>query len=218
MRTSGLFLAAALTAAPVAAAASCDAPELGVTAQPDATLKVTLAAPCHPSGTATLSHSGLSFRVRLDGNGVYTGPIPALDPAGRVGTTLDSGEQLAAAAPVADAASRRRFVLAVRGPAPLRLQAGQGIRLTILGDPSLAAPQLLQVADLPPEGPVPGLTLIAAVTAQSCGHDLLAATLLTGGAGPAQSGAVSLAMPDCAPANIGTHLALDLGGALTPAP
>lgn len=218
MRTGGLFLAAALTAAPVAAAAACGAPDLGVTAQPDATLKIALLAPCQPGGTATLSHGGLSFRVRLDGKGGYAGAIPALDPAGRVAVALDGGEQLDAAAPVADAASRRRFVLAVRGPAPLRLQAGQGVRLTILGDPSLTAPQLLQVADLPPAGPAPGLTLVAAVTAQSCGHDLLATTLLTGGAGPAQSGAVSLAMPDCAPANLGTHLSLDLGGALTAAP
>lgn len=223
MRIAQLFLLMTLAASPATAAGPCAAPSLTLAAAVNAALDVTLAAPCHGGEAVILSHAGLGFRVRLDAQGRYGARLPALDPGGDLSARFDDGTMVDAARPVPDLGDHRRLTLATRGGAPLRLQAGVGVRLTLLGDPTLPAPQLLQIADLPPGLPQPGspppdLALIADVTPQSCGHDLLATTLLTAGTAAPRSDAISLAMPDCAPGAGAGHLSLDLSAQILAAP
>ncbi|MBS0563959.1 MAG: hypothetical protein JSR87_05625 [Proteobacteria bacterium] len=218
MRLAPLCLLALAATAPGSAFAACAAPLLTVAAAPQAMLRVAVDAPCLPGAVADLVHGGLGFRVRLDDSGRFSTALPALDPSGLVTASLAGGTTLAARGPVPEMAGVRRLALATRGTTALRLDVGDGIRLTILGDPSLPGPRLVQIADLPAGGPSPHLTLSAEVTAQSCGHDLLATALLVSGDSAPQGEAISLAMPECGPDAQSAHLSLDLGRELLARP
>lgn len=218
MRLARFCLLALAASLPGSAIAACTAPGLTVTPAPQATLRVAVEAPCLPGAVTDLTHGGLDFRVRLDDRGRFSATLPALDPSGLVTARLAGGATLAARAPLSDMGGVRRLALATRGTTALRLDVGEGVRVSILGDPSLTGPRLVQIAELPAGGRTPPLRLTAEVTAQSCDHDLLATILLAGGDSPAQGDAISLAMPQCSPDARSAHLTLDLGQTLLARP
>jgi len=205
-----LLLASAATG--TRADTACAEPRLTLTVAKGAMLHLSLDAPCQKGGRVTLSHAGFRFAVGLDADGRYQATLPALDAAGQVTATLGDGQVLQAAQPVGDLDQRR---LALQRPATMRLSGSGAARLTLLGDASLTDPLLVQVAEIPADQvkAIP-LTLIADVTAQNCGHDLMVHILRSGAKLPAESDAILMSMPACGADTLGTHLSLDLGTAL----
>lgn len=204
---------ALLVAGAAKADTACAAPRLTLTAAKGAMLALSLDAPCQKGGRVTLAHAGFRFSVGLDAGGHYQVTLPALDAAGQVMATLGDGQVLQAAQPVGDLGEQRR--LALQRPATMRLSGSGAARLTLLGDASLPDPLLVQVADIPSDpGKAMPLALIADVTAQNCGHDLMVHILRSGAKLPVQSDAVLMSMPACGADILGTHLSLDLGAAL----
>lgn len=210
-------LALLMASAGAHADATCTtAPKLTLTASGHALLTVTLDAPCQKGARATLSHAGFRFDVRLDDQGHYQAVLPALEPAGQVMAAFADETVLNAAQSVPDLGDQRR--LALQRPETMRISAKGTVRLTFLGDASLPDPLLVQIADLAPpagtDGAAPSLWLVADVTPESCGHDLMVRTLVIGAKTAPQSDAILLSMPICGADTAGAHLSLDLGATI----
>lgn len=201
--------------APSASAAqTCAGPSLTLTPRVPAMVTLTLAAPCHPGESLTITHAGLRFPARTDDQGGLTLTLPVLTTPAQVDLTLAAGMVLTASAPVADLATVARVALLPIGTPGLHLRAapagtrpaitaanpGQpdlatGGFLTLLGDRS-HGPQT-EVLSLPADSATGRAVLHADVDATSCGHDLLAMIYSSQPKGAPSAGALTLAMPAC---------------------
>lgn len=222
--------------------ACADPAQVRLSALPPALVLVAVSAPCRAGEPVRIAHGGMSFAALMDDRGRYHVTLPALADPAEVSVTVGDDAAVSARQPVPDLASVTRLALGQRGRADLGLAAdlpamgdvparrvdaqapglptlAQGGFLTRLGDPALAAPHLAEVLTLPADRGGPVLSLLAGVTADNCGRDLLATLALSAPDRPPATGAISLALPDCDA--VGERLVVsdaDLRGLLVTAP
>lgn len=159
----------------------------------DATLSISLSAPCHPNQTVVLQHAGLAVTYLTTATGALFADIPALDSAGTLAIRFPDRREVRASAPVPELAGIRR--LAVQWMADDRLTlTGDGTK-TVLGVLSGPAPMLAQVMTLPPAAKA-APTIEAEVTPQTCGRELLGEVFYSE-SGRMTRADLSLAMPEC---------------------
>ncbi|WP_434616642.1 hypothetical protein [Tabrizicola sp. M-4] len=159
----------------------------------DATLSVTLTAPCAANQTLVLRHAGLAVTYRTTASGAFFADIPALDALGQVAVRLEDGQEISAASPVPDIATINRLVVQGMGDDRFSLQTEQP-RL-ILGEATGPVPLLAEVATWP-EGEAPPVGIEAAVTETTCGRELLGEVILSE-TGRITRSDLTLAMPEC---------------------
>ena len=222
--------AAALAPLPIAAPATptC-ATALDLRQQPGAMIGVTLTATCHDGERVVLRHAGLAVTAKTDADGKLALSVPALSAAGDVEILFADDSKLSGAIAMPEALLLRRFGVQWQGAAafaihgfqngadygqagdispanPGRVAASTGGFLSLLGDASVANPLMAQVYTYPMDPTATADVVVeAAVTAATCGHDLLGETLMSG-RGVATSTDLTLAMPDCG--GIGDFLVL----------
>lgn len=207
----------------------CAEPTLTLTHLKPALLGLSLTAACRAHERVQITHAGLSFAAMTDDQGHFATTIPALATKGEVTVHLQHGPDLSAQRIVPDLGSVSRFAVAMRGQSGLHLSAhvqsadqdrqlgatdpglptlGLGGFLTVLGDASLDRPMVADIITTPADLPHGKLEILADVTADSCGRDLLGTTFRIERAVVPTPGAVSFAMPGCDA--IGTRLAMDV--------
>ena len=191
--------------------------------QPNAMIGLSLVAPCHGDQRVVLRHAGLAITGKTSAAGALFATLPALDTAGTVSLLFTDGTTAQAALPVPDLAALRRFAVQwqaddafqlhafengadygqpghVWADAPQRPLPGMppaGGFLTVLGDESVDLSLLAQVYTFPAAAGQPADVVVeAAVTATTCGRELLGETLLSTG-GQATVTDLTIAMPDC---------------------
>lgn len=196
------------------AAQTCAGPSLTLLPRVPAMVTLTLAAPCHPGESLTITHAGLRFPARTDDRGGMTLTLPVLTTPAQVDLTLADGAVLTASAPISDLATVARTALLPIGTPGLHLRAAQvGTRPAITaanpGQPDLATGGFLTLLGDSAQGPQTEILSLPADTASglailhadvddsSCGHDLLAMIYRIQPDGPPSPGALSLAMPAC---------------------
>jgi len=197
---------------------------LVVTPEAGAMLDMSLFAPCDGDAVVRISHAGLRFDARIGGDGRLALVVPALEPEAELTVTFIDGRTAADATEVADVVLYDRLAIQWEGPAVLGLNAyefgadygganhihpgnpatpGDIARgfLTVLGEPALDAPALVQVYSFPTGlsarmGQVE-LELEAAITEASCERMLDIDTLeALAGSAPVWR-AIRLEMPAC---------------------
>jgi len=202
-------------------------PRLVLEAVAPAMLHVAFDAPCHPDARATVRHAGLAITGRTSALGALDLTLPALAEAAEVTVALSGGPSASAETEVPDLGGYDRVAvqwqnadafqlhahefgarfgepghISAANPAgPERALGGVGGFLTLLGDSGTDWPLLAEVYSFPAErigrsGAVV-LTLEAAVTAETCGRELLGETLEMRRGGPVTRTDVHVAMPDC---------------------
>lgn len=201
-------------AEPAATAEFCT-PTMTLAAGPQATISVSLAAPCRAGERVVLRHAGLAFAEKLDAGGSLHLDLPALDKDGVVSVLFADAGVLRDAVAVPEAAIAHRFAVQWMADDTFQLHAfekgagyGQpgdvwsgapvspdGGYLVSLGDPGLDIPMLAEVYTFPTDIPA-DLTIEATVTETTCGRELLGETLVTGLDGVVKTD-LTLAMPDC---------------------
>ena len=196
-------------------------PVLRLAPAPGAMIDVDLSAPCHRSERIVLRHAGLAVTYRTNSDGALTARLPALKERAAVSVLFAGGSIIEAELVVPEARQMHRFGVQWLGPPAFGITAfetgagngggghvpaadagrpagGQQDRgfLTLLGDASVDLPLLAEVYTFPAGSPDVPLVVEAAITAKTCGQDLLGETLNVAG------GAVVLAdlfvtMPGC---------------------
>lgn len=213
---------------------ACAAPAMTLSHLKPAMLSLSISAPCHPDEVIHLRHGALAFTARTDASGRYSVTLPAMATKGEVTVEMAQGVILRDMRLVPDIGAVRRFALAAPPTSDLHLNAvlaptgttgetlissaapglptlGLGGFMTLLGDPSLPQSATVEVLTTPANQPSPRIEILANVTDQTCGRDLLATTLSANGSVMPTSGAVSFAMPDCNAT--GQHLVMDVADA-----
>lgn len=184
--------------------------------QPGAMLGLSLLAPCHADQRVVLKHAGLAITAKTSASGSYFGTLPALTAEAEVEVRFASGETANAALSLPEADGLRRFAVQWQDPDAFQLhafeagagygdpghfsaaqtgQAGNGAFLTILGDASTELPLLAEVFTFAGDKPSE-IVLEAAVTAGTCGHEMIGETLVAEG-GAVSVADLTLAMPGC---------------------
>ncbi len=181
---------------------------------------------CRAAERVVLRHAGLAVTVRVGGDGRLQTGLPALAVSEPVEVLFQDGTRIAALVEVPEVANLRRFGVQWQGAAAFSVQgfedgsdfgqpgvitaanpgtAETGV-LTALGDATLENPLLAQIYTYPAD-PARTTTVVveAAVTAQTCGHDLLG-EVISSAEGRADAVDLTLAMPDCS--GIGDFLLL----------
>jgi hypothetical protein len=191
------------------AAAACPV-TLDVFAETGGMIGVTLTAPCHPNERVVLRHDALAVALRTTATGSLFATIPALTQTGDIALRFADGTEHAGAAPIPELADMRRIAVqwmaddrfalnAFEGGAdygqPGHITAGAGPLHVALGDPSVDLPMLAEVYTLPAKAN-PRLTIEAAVTATTCGRELIGETLFSDG-GKVTVAELTMAVPDC---------------------
>lgn len=177
--------------APLAAAPDCPV-TLDLFASPDATLSLSLTAPCRPDQGFVLRHGGIAVTYQTTATGSFFLDLPALDPAGDISLRFADGTEVAAAAPVPDMADHHRLAVqwldgdsfTVTGDGPVTTL---GTRATVL--PMYAQVITLPAADAP-------LSIEAPVTPETCGREMMAMAVYSD-AGRLTVADLSIALPDC---------------------
>lgn len=159
----------------------------------DATLSVTLTAPCHPNQTLVLRHSGLAVTYQTTASGAFFADIPALEATGIVTIRLQDGSEISASSPVPDVAVISRLV--VQGMAGDRFSLNSDRPAVSLGAEVGPAPLHAQVITWTGDD-APSLSIEAEVTPSTCGRELLGEVLF-GEGGQITRADLTLAMPDC---------------------
>lgn len=159
----------------------------------EATLSVTLMAPCAPNQTLVLRHAGMAVTFQTTASGAFFTDIPALDAAGAVTIRFPDGQEVSAASPVPEIALVNRLV--VQATAEDRFTLQGDLPIIVLGDPVGPVPLFAEVASWP-KGEAPPLSIEAEVTPATCGRDLLGEVLLSE-SGKITRADLTLAMPDC---------------------
>lgn len=196
---------------PLAPQATATCPvTLDVFAETGGMIGITLTAPCHPNERVVLRHDALAIALRTTATGALFATIPALSPVGDITLRLSDGTEHSGAAPIPELANMRRIAVqwmaddrfalhAFEGGAsygqPGHITAGAGPLLMALGDPSVDLPMLAEVYTFPAQS-TPQLTIEAAVTATTCGRELIGETLFSDG-GKVTVAELTMAVPDC---------------------
>ena len=214
-----------LPQAQVATAPDCQV-DLALDSQPAAMIGVLLLAPCHAGERVVLRHAGLAFTARLGADGKLQHVLPGLVSEARVEIMFADGETVDGALDMPEAAALRRFGVQWQGSeafvvhgfqngadfgepghiSPAYLGRPDGGQLVLLGDSTVDLPLLAQIYTFPAtRGQSAEVMIEAAVTAATCGHELLGETIASG-ANQVQITELTLAMPDCS--GIGDFLVL----------
>jgi hypothetical protein len=194
---------------------------LDLIAAPNAMIGLTLVAPCAPQSRVVLRHAGLAITGKTSITGSLFMSLPALDAKGEVSATLKGAAAVKASIAMPELAALRRFgvqwqsedafqlhafengavfgapghVSAAMPQMPKAGVAPTGGYLTLLGDTTVNLPMLAEVYTFPAGG-MPEVVVEAAITAKTCGRELLGETLTSTG-GAATSMDLTLATPDC---------------------
>ena len=203
-------------------ASACDRALL-LRAGPQATIGVSLSAPCDAGQRVVLRHAGLAVTARTSDQGKLTLALPGMAPEATVSVLFEDGTQATANLALPDSASYRRFAVQWQGPDEFQLHAfengadygdpghvwagaphlpvsGQpatGGWMMVLGDASVALPLQAAVYTFPSiPGPAPEIVIEAPVMESTCGREMLG-ELLTASAGATSTEELTLAMPDC---------------------
>lgn len=198
--------------APAAAADAC-LPTLSVTDLPGAVLSVGLVAPCDGGARVVLRHGGLAVTGRLSPGGTLFAALPAMERTGAVSALFADGTRAEGASPV-DLSGVRRFAIQWQALDAFQLQVyedgaafgapghvsaaapvGAG-KLEVLGDATVDLPLLAEVYTWPASEMPVALTVESAVTAATCGRELLGEVVESIG-GKVVTTEVTLAMPGC---------------------
>jgi hypothetical protein len=177
--------------APAVAAPACPL-TLDVFPRENATLALSLTAPCRPGEGFVLRHGHLAVTYATTANGSFFLDLPALDAAGQVSLRFADGTEITAAAPVPDMAGLHR----------LAVQWIDGDRFTVSGDGPVVAlgsdatilPMYAQIITLPAADAA--LSIESPVTAETCGREMMAMAVYSD-AGRLTLADLSVALPDC---------------------
>ena len=180
---------------------ACADPVVKATAGAEAMIAVDIASTCHAGQTAALRHAGLAILVSLDGEGRFSGVIPALDEKGEVEAIFATGRSVDAAAPV-DLSGLSRVALVTDAGAKVMLSAylPDGDRVaaeTVTGAGDGGADTILaQVFSGTAAPDRPRYAIEAQITAESCGAEI-GGTVATLHDGSTTVAPWSITMPDC---------------------
>lgn len=189
-------------------------------------IDVDLSTGCRAAERVVLRHAGLAVTARVGDDGRLHMRLPALAAAEPVEVLFQDGTRVAGLVVVPDIAGLRRFGVQWQGGPAFSVQGfedgsdfGQpGVitatnpgaaptgTLTALGDATVQNPLLAQVYTYPAD-PTRTTTVVveAAVTAETCGQDLLGEVISSAG-GQVAKVDLTLAMPDCS--GVGDFLVL----------
>lgn len=215
----------------IATTASCDI-MMDLSGEGNGTMTLVLTAPCNPDQRIVLSHEGLAVTARTSLTGSVFAQLPALAVRAEVTAKFPDGRQVSASTEVPEAATLRRFGVQWQGRDGFGIHAlendaafgsagdvsganphtpvtgipAKGGHLTLLGDSTVDLPLLAEVYTFPTDPATRADVLVeAAVTARTCGSDLLGETLNQFG-GSTYITDLTLAMPDCD--GVGDYLVL----------
>ncbi|NCO16743.1 MAG: hypothetical protein GW902_05885 [Alphaproteobacteria bacterium] len=207
---------------PRLASAACPL-ALDLAPQPYAMLGLTLLAPCRPDQRVVLRHGGLAITAQTSATGALFLTLPALEQAAVVAVRFGDGQSAKAQIEVPELAGLRRFGVQwladdafqvhafegeadygatgdVRAANPQQPVAGKpatGGFLTILGDGRVDLPMQAEIYTYPADPAIAvRLVVEAAVSAQTCGRELLGEMLDSTGGGTTVTD-LSLMMPEC---------------------
>ena len=207
--------------APLAVADLDCTPVLRLAPGAGAMIDVGLSSPCHPSERIVLRHAGLAVTYRTNSVGALTARLPALTDQAVVSVLFAGGTIIEAELALPEAGQMRRFGVQWLGPLAFGINAFEngagygeaghvsaadagrpaaGSRdhgfLTLLGDDTVDQPMLAEVYTYPDGTRDVPVVVEAAITAQTCGQDLLGETLNVTGGTVALSD-LSVTMPGC---------------------
>ena len=212
----------AQTADPAPVAESCPV-SLEAFAESSAMISLTLTAPCRPNQRIVLRHAGLAITENTTARGALFTAIPALDKAGLVEIMFADGTKISSSTPVPELAALRRFGVQWQGDDAFQVHAfengadyGQpgdvsaanpqrpvaGLAstsgfLTLLGNSDAEDPLMAEIYTYPADSTIStNVTIEAAVTAKTCGRDLLGDTLSSVAGEPVVT-ELTLSMPEC---------------------
>ncbi|MDP3958917.1 MAG: hypothetical protein Q8Q26_02355 [Pseudorhodobacter sp.] len=207
---------------PKLASAACPV-QLDLAPQPLAMLGLSLLAPCRPDQRVVLRHGGLTITAKTSATGALFLSLPALEQAAVVAVRFNDGASAEAQIGVPELAGLRRFGVQwladdafqvhafegeadygtagdVRADNPQQPVAGvvpQAGFLTVLGDRHVDLPMQAEIYTYPADpGIAVRLVVEAAVSAQTCGRELLG-ELLDSTGGRTTVTDLSLMMPEC---------------------
>lgn len=212
---------ARLDVPPAVADTDCT-PVLLVSPGVGAMIDVGLSAPCRTGERVVLRHAGLAVTYRTNSVGALTARLPALAVTARVSVLFAGGDVIEAELSMPEAAAFRRFGVQWLGPVAFGVNAfesgaGYGTPghvsaadtgkpasgpapfsgfLTVLGDDSVDQPILAEIYTFPSGSSDVPVVVEAAITAQTCGQEMMAETLNVV-AGTVQKSDLSVAMPGC---------------------
>jgi hypothetical protein len=205
---------------------------LDLMAEPNAMIGLTLLAPCRGNQRVVIKHGGLAVSGQTTANGALFTGIPALETAGLISVMFADGQTSTASIEMPEVADLRRFGVQwqaddafqlhafeasasygdaghISGADPHRPAPGapaKGGFLTLLGDSTTDNPMLAEVYTYPSDTRIDAEIVIeAAVTATTCGRELLGETLTSNG-GEVFVTDLTLAMPECD--GVGDYLVL----------
>ncbi len=212
----------AMPASKAALAEACPV-SLDLSNADNALIAITLVAPCHADERVVLKHAGLTITAKTTLTGALFADLPALLQDAQVEVMFRDTTSVAASVAVPELAGLRRFAVQWQqddafqlhgfedgsdfgGPGdvsaatphqPIAGAPAKGGFLTLLGDATTDLPMLAQVYTYPKDSTIkPEIVVEAAVTAATCGREMLGQTLQTT-AGTVKVSDMSLAMPDC---------------------
>lgn len=222
----GTILAADAPDAGQAPPGDCS-PRLSLIAVPPAMIDLAFDAPCHPMARVVVRHAGLAVTGRTSPTGALDLSLPAFEAAGEVTVAVTGGPSATAAAEVTDLAGYDRVavqwqnadafqlhayefgagfgapghVSAANPGGPDRALGGVGGFLTLAGDSRTEWPLLAEIYTFPAgriarSGAVE-LVLEAAITAETCGRELLGETLEMRRGGAVARSELDVSMPGC---------------------
>lgn len=206
---------------PTLQASSCDM-RLDIAAQPAAMIGLALSAPCRPDERVVVLHDGLAITGQTTGSGALFMSLPAMRQDVEVSVLFTGGARIEAQLEVPEASSFQRFAVQWQGTDAFQIHAFEngadygapghvsaanphlpveGIPLaggfmTVLGNDQVLHPMLAEVYTYPPRSADVRIVVESAVTAMTCGREILGETLANG-VGRTVSTDLTLAMPDC---------------------
>lgn len=194
-----------------------------VIASAEATLDLTLIAPCRASERVVLRHGGLAVTGMTSATGTLFASLPGMEASGEVSVLFASGQEVTAAEALPNLPGYRRFAVQWMADDAFQINAFEngagfgteghvsaanpqrrlpnvplrGGYLTTLGDSSVPFPMLAEVYTFPADKTAPvDLTLEAKVTDATCNRELLGEMLLSE-AGTVTKTDLSMATPTC---------------------
>ena len=189
----------------------------------NAMIAVTVVAGCHPDERVVLKHAGLVITARTTLTGAIFTDLPALTPQATVEVIFKDGTRLESSIDVPESAKLRRFAVQWEGEDAFQVHGLEngadfdapgdiseanpntpaaglpavGGFLSVLGDSTTEQPLLAEVYTYPAEASAqPEVVVESAVTAATCGRELLGETLFSSG-GKVVKSDLTAAMPGC---------------------
>ena len=200
--------------------ASCDAPELRLSEQPNGIIGVNVYAPCMTDTAIMIGQMAASFKVETDLDGHYVGAMPALTQTPVIEVTLPNGVMVSERIILATSINSERISVSWQGAPDITLNAFEygaefggaghvwdqaprqpgnalGGYMMRLGDATIPDPAMSEIY-VAPSGMVDvEFDIEAQVTEATCGRDLGASLLRVSGKEEAKVESLSIAMPDC---------------------